>query len=83
MALRSMMTGVAALALAVTPALGAAQTTAPTQLAPASEDVRGSELRGNFREDLTTLIVIIGSIAILYLLLEELVFEDDESKVSP
>lgn len=87
MALKLMMTGVAALALAVTPALAAAQTSAPSELAPttepATENLRGSELQGSLRDNLAGVLVIIGFGLVLYLVIDGLFLDDDESPVSP
>ncbi len=48
-----------AVALSVAPTVAVAQTAAPTELAPASESVDGSELRGGF------VIPVIAIVAIL------------------
>lgn len=87
MALKLMMTGVTALALAVTPALAEAQTIAPSELAPAnepaSENVRGSELRGSWRDNAAGVIAIIGFGVVLYFLIDGLLLDDDDDRVSP
>lgn len=82
-----MMTGVAALALTLTPASAGAQTSAPSQLAPAnepaSENPEGSELRGNLRDNAVGVLVIIGFGAVLYFVIKGLLEDDDDSRVSP
>jgi hypothetical protein len=56
----------AAVALSVTPTLAAAQS-APSELAPASESVEGSELRGGFIIPLIAIVaIILGILAAIH-----------------
>lgn len=57
--MKNILTGVAAVALTVSPTVAAAQAAAPTQLAPAEEAVEGSELRGGFIIPLLAIVAII------------------------
>jgi len=86
MALKLMITGAAALALAVSPTLAGAQASAPSELAPASEpaieNVEGSELRGKLRDNLVGVFAILGVGLVFYLIIKGYL-DDDERPVSP
>ena len=82
MAFKTIMTGVAAVALAVTPTLATAQNAVPaTVTQPAVEEVEGSELRGRFGGNAFTIILLIAGAILLALTAEK--FLEDDQRVSP
>lgn len=77
MALKSLLTGIAAAALAVSPTMATAQTAVPTQIAPALETVEAdSQLR-------RTGFLIPFAAVVIVLVIILLVTKDDEERVSP
>lgn len=82
MAFKTIMTGVAAVALAVTPTLATAQNAVPaTATQPAVEEVEGSELRGRFGGSAFTIILLIAGLILLALTAEK--FAEDDQRTSP
>lgn len=72
--------GIAALTIAIAPVAVAAQT-APTELSPAAESAEGSELRGRFANSAAGIVAIIGAVLVAYFVIRALV--DDETPASP
>ena len=79
---RSMMTGVAAAALALSPTMAAAQSAQAAEVSPAMEGVEGSELRGR-GENGFVIAAVLAVIAALIIAAFIKVIDDDESRVSP
>ena len=84
MHVKSIVTGIAAVVLTVTPTLATAQTAAPAHIAPADESVEGSELRDNFDDNLATIVTLLGVGLVTYLILRKLLKKDkDDRNVGP
>ena len=67
MVFKGLIAAASAVALSVAPTVAAAQTAAPTELAPAAETVEGSELRGGFVIPLIAIIaIILGILAAIH-----------------
>lgn len=78
MAFRSLLTGIAAAALAVSPTIATAQTAMPTQIAPAMENVEAdSELRR------TGFLIPFAAIVLIIVVILLVTKDDDEEPVSP
>lgn len=62
---RKIAAAAAALALAVSPTVAAAQSAAPAEVAPAAESVEGEELRGGFILPLAVIVAIVIAVLLL------------------
>ena len=74
--MKTLIAAAAAAALVVSPAVAAAQS-APVEVAPASEQAEGDQIRGGF---ILPLAVIVAAIIAVYLLTQG---DDDDVQISP
>ncbi len=78
MAFKSLLTGIAAAALAVSPTMATAQTAVPTQIAPALETVEAdSQLRR------TGFLIPFAAVVLVLVIILLVTQDDDEEPVSP
>ncbi len=78
MAFKSLLTGIAAAALAVSPTMATAQTAVPTQIAPALETVEAdSQLRR------TGFLIPFAAVVLVLVIILLVTKDDDEEPVSP
>jgi type IV secretory pathway VirB2 component (pilin) len=83
MRFKSIITGLAAVAMMATPTISAAQAGAGSVVVPAEETVEGSELRGGMRGNVAAILALLGVAGVAYLVIKALLEDKDALEEEP